>query len=252
MSDIDQRSQELAIEAEHILTTAKGYAVATVAEYEGAANELKTIKAKAKEIDGQRVFLKAPVLEQAKRIEDFFRAPLKFLADAESLLKRAMLSYQQAEEAKRLEAERKAQDAARKEQEDLRRKAAEAERVAAEKAAELRRLAEAAAAAGRADEASKLAAKAEAVTEKAEAKAGTIQEQAASVIIPTIAKELPKVAGISTRKVWKHRVTDARKVPRDYLMVNDKMLADFAKATKGAIPVDGVEFYSEEVMAAGA
>ena len=251
MSDIDQRSQELAIEAEHILTTAKGYAVSSVAEFENAANELKAIKAKAKEIDGQRVFLKAPVLEQAKRIEDFFRAPLKFLADAESLLKRAMLGFQQAEEAKRVEAERKAQEAARKEQEDLRRKAVEAERVAAEKAAELNRQAEAAAAAGRAEEAAKLAAKAEAVTEKAEAKAGAIQEQAASVIIPTIAREQPKISGISTRKVWKHRVADARKVPRDYLVVNEKMLADFAKATKGAIPVEGVEFYCEDVMAAG-
>lgn len=243
MSDIDQRSQELAIEAEHILTTAQGYAVSSVTEFENAANELKAIKAKTKEIDGQRVFLKAPVLEQAKRIDDFFRAPLKFLADAESLLKRAMLGFQQAEEAKRLEAERKAQEAARKEQEELRRKAADDER----KAKELQIQAEAAAASGDIETAIKLEARAEKLEDKADARV----EQAASVIIPTIAREQPKIAGISTRKVWKHRVADARRVPRDYLVVNEKMLADFAKATKGAIPVEGVEFYSEEVMAAG-
>lgn len=244
MSDIDQRSQELAIEAEHILTTAQGYAVSSISEFEFAANELKAIKAKAREIDGQRVFLKAPVLEQAKRIEDFFRAPLKFLLDAESLLKRAMLGFQQAEEAKRLEAERKAQEAARKEQDELRRKAADDER----KAKELQIQAEAAAASGDIETAIKLEARAEKLEDKADARV----EQAASVIIPTIAREQPKISGISTRKVWKHRVTDARKVPRDYLMVNEKMLSDFAKATKGAIPIEGVEFYCEEVMAAGA
>lgn len=244
MTDIiDDRAQELATESERLLVAAQSYAVTNVAEYEGAANELKAIKTKLKEVDGQRVFLKTPVLEQAKRIDDFFRAPLKFLADAETLLKRAMLTFQQAEEAKRREAERIAQEAARKAQEELRRKAAEDER----KASEIKRQAEEAAAAGNAAEAAKLAAKAEKLEDKAEAK----EEQASMVIMPTVASEQPKVAGISTRKVWKCRITDPRKVPREYLIVNEKMLADFAKATKGQIPVDGVEFYTEEIMSAG-
>jgi colicin import membrane protein len=248
---IDQKAQELAVEAEKILATATGFAVTTTTEYQAAGEELKRVKAKAKEVDGQRAFLKAPVLEQAKRIEDFFRAPLKFLTDAESILKRAMLTFQQAEEAKRQEAERRAQEAARREQEVLRRKAAEEERKAAEKADDLRRQAEEAAAAGRASEAAKLTAKAETIIEKATDKSENLQEQAQSVLMPTIASEQPKVAGISTRKVWKARVIDPRKVPREYLVVNEKMLDAFAKATKGAVPVDGIEFYSEDVMAAG-
>lgn len=248
---IDQKAQELATEAEGMLAVATGFSVATIDEYQAAGEELKRVKAKAKEVDGQRTFLKAPVLEQARRIEDFFRGPLKFLADAESLLKRAMLTFQKAEEAKRQEAERKAQEAARREQDEIRRKAAEDERRAAEKAAELRRQADEAAAAGRADEAARLASRAETVVERAADKAEGAEIKAQSVLIPTIAKEQPKVAGISTRKAWKARVVNVRQLPREYLIANDKMLAAFAEATKGEIPVAGVEFYAEDVMSAG-
>ena len=237
---IDQKAKELAFESEKMLVLVQALVVTTPDQYLSAALALKHIKAKAKEVDGQRVFLKAPALEQAKRVEDFFRAPLKYLSDAESLLKRCMLNYQQAEEAKRHEAERKLQEAARREQERLRIDAEDKER----KAAELRRLAEQATTQ---EEAAKINAKAAKIEIKAEEKTA----QADMVIMPTLARDQPKVAGISVRKSWKHRVTDSRKVPREYLIVNEKMLADFAKATKGQIAVDGVEFYVEEIMAAG-
>jgi len=248
---IDQKAQELATEAQKMLDAAKVFHVTTVAEYTAAAEDLKRIKAKAKEVDGQRVFLKAPALEQAKRVDDFFREPLRFLFDAEAFIKRSMIHYQQAEEEKRREAERRAQEIVRREQEELRRKAIEEELKAAEKAAELKRQAEEAAASGRVAEAAKLSAKAETVIEKAGAKSEELQARAQSVVMPSIVSEQPKVAGISTRKVWKARIADPRKVPREYLVVNEKMLDAFAKATKGAVSVEGVEFYSEDVMAAG-
>jgi hypothetical protein len=55
----------------------------------------------------------------------------------------------------------------------------------------------------------------------------------------------PKVAGISERAVWKARVVDEAKVPREYLMPDLKKLDRLAKAMKGAMTIAGVEFYEE-------
>lgn len=60
---------------------------------------------------------------------------------------------------------------------------------------------------------------------------------------------MPVVQGISTRTLWRARVIDAKLVPDEYKIVNDKMLQDIAKATKGKVAVPGVEFYSEQILA---
>lgn len=58
----------------------------------------------------------------------------------------------------------------------------------------------------------------------------------------------PKTAGVSTRFEWRARVVDAEKVPRHFLIVDEKALNAFAKATKGKTPVAGVEFYEAPVI----
>jgi hypothetical protein len=77
--------------------------------------------------------------------------------------------------------------------------------------------------------------------------------QAAAVVAPvvTVAPMAEKQKGESTRKIWKARVVDAAKVPRQWLMVNEKALDAYAKATKGVSPVSGVEFYEESQLAIG-
>jgi hypothetical protein len=77
------------------------------------------------------------------------------------------------------------------------------------------------------------------------------REQAAAVAAPVInlAPVVPKVEGVSVRKTWKARVVDETNVPREFLMVNEKALDAYAKATKGKIEVAGVEFYEQESMA---
>lgn len=59
----------------------------------------------------------------------------------------------------------------------------------------------------------------------------------------------PKTAGVSTRFEWRARVVDPMKVPRMFLVVDEKALAAYAKTTKGKYPVDGVEFYEAPVVA---
>lgn len=62
----------------------------------------------------------------------------------------------------------------------------------------------------------------------------------------------PKTAGVSTRFEWRARVVDPMKVPRMFLIVDEKALAAYAKATKGRCPVDGVEFYEAPIVGARA
>jgi hypothetical protein len=170
--------------------------------------------------------------------------------------KRAILTWDRAEEEKR-EAERRrlqaiADEQARKEREKAEaeaRRQREIEEAARRKAEEARRAAEAASAAERA----KLLKEAEAAERKAaaaQAKAEVQAETAAAVVAPTvqIAQAAPKEKGESTRGIWRARVINAGEVPREWLIVDEKALAAFAKATKGAKQISGVQFYEDKSL----
>jgi hypothetical protein len=75
--------------------------------------------------------------------------------------------------------------------------------------------------------------------------------QAQAIVAPVVevAQIAPKVEGVSTRKTWKARVIDAGQVPREFMTVNETALNAYARATKGKMPVAGVEFYEEESLA---
>ena len=140
---------------------------------------------------------------------------------------RARKERERAEAAARLQREKEA--AAQREADEARRKAAEAsnakERERLQKEAEARQKEATAAAA------------------KAQAK----EEKAATVSAPVIqvASTTPEVKGLSYREIWRARVVDAAKVPREYLVPNMDALNGIAKATKGTITIPGVEMYSE-------
>lgn len=220
MTDVnDPKALALAQEAETTLTLAKEYLIDGPEMYGLAAEELKAIKSKARDLDEMRKSMTRPLDDAKKRIMDFFNKPLSFLTEAESLIKRSMLTYDREQERKRKEEEDRLRAAARAEQERL-------QKEAEEKAAQLA---------------------AEGKTEQA------IEAAVVPVVpLPTVHVEQPKVAGISRRQNWKARIVDQMKVPRQFLTVDEKALNAYAKATKGEVPVDGVEFYAEDVIAAGA
>lgn len=214
---IDTEAQQQAEQASQMLARYDGFAVATVEDYQGAGGELKRIKSLAKIIDDKRKAMTRPLDESKKAIMDFFRGPLDALTKAEGLIKGAMLSYDREQERQRREEEER--------QRELQRK--EAERLA------------------------KLAEKAEARGD--EAKAEAFQERASVVAQAPVfvQKAMPVVQGVQRRKVWKYRVVDSAQVPREYMLINDQMLNSLAKSAKGTIHVPGVEFYEEEILAAG-
>lgn len=244
--------QELVTQAQGILAIAMEYKIDSVDMYQMAASELQTIKGRAKALDEKRKSITKPIDEAKTAVMDMFRQPLAILTEAEGVIKRALLTYDQEQEALRKAEEDRLREIARKEREALEAKAKEAERAAAEKAAALKKQAEEAAAAGNVAEAAKLEAKAETVTAKAEDRASALTMQAHAIAAPTVVREVPKVAGLSKQTVWHARVEDASLVPREYLVVNEKLLDGVAKSTKGAIKVPGVTFYAEIIAKSSA
>lgn len=246
--ELTPEAREVQAEADQALAVATEYRVTTHDEYSAAGDELTRIKAAQKRLDETRKSLTRPLDESKKRIMDFFRAPAEKLAEAEKAIKSACIGYQQEQERIRREEQRKAEEAARKERERLERLRIAAEQKAREKEAELRRQAAEADAAERA----KIEARMRADAEKAAAKQAEIDARAASVIAPVIHREAPKVEGLSTRTVWKFRITDARQLPPEYTIPDEKKIGQVVRALKGDTSIPGVEVYAEESMAARA
>ena len=196
-------------------------AVQSAESYQAAGAFLKDIKTAQKRVVAFFDPLKKSTRAAWQAVLAREKEMLGPLAAAESGVKRKMGAWHEAQERIRREQERKLQSAA----EAKARK--ERERLAARAAA----------------------ASAKGQTEKAE----SLEDKAAEVVAPVIAvqSEAPKVEGIKYRTTWKARVTKAEDVPREWLIVNDKALQSFARSTKGAVKVAGVEFYAEQGMAVG-
>lgn len=144
------------------------------------------------------------------------------LIEAESLLKRGLLGYQQEQERKRREEEARLAEIARKEQERLEARAVKA------------------------DDKGK--------TEKAD----ELRAQAATVAAPIVERTVPKLAGISTRKTYSYRVTDlkalcagiaAGTVPANAVIDNGPVLNKLATALKDEFKYPGVELVTNESIA---
>lgn len=215
--EITPQAQELAGQAEKMMTGYQGYKIISNAAYTIAADDLKKIKGKMKELDDERKSMTVPLDESKKRIMEFFRKPLDYLTQAETLIKRAMLGYQQEQERIRREEEARILDRQRKEAEKLRERA------------------EAQAAKGN-DE-----------------KAAALQEKAAEkeMMTPVITSTVEKVAGIQTKTVWKFDIENEVLIPREYLVPDMTKIGQVVRATKGTLKIAGVRIYSEDTIASG-
>lgn len=73
-------------------------------------------------------------------------------------------------------------------------------------------------------------------------------EEAQQVLATTRTVQSPQ--GVNVRHVWKPKVTDASKLPREYLMPNMSKLEAHAKAAKGQpAPIAGVTFTKVPIVA---
>lgn len=207
-----------------VLEVAQAYAVTSPEMYEAAASELRDIKARFKRLDDWEKSITRPMNAALAGVRAMFKTPKDTLSQAEGSIKRAMLRFQDEQEAKRRKAEAEAQERARKERE-------------------------------------KLAARAAAAAEKGQAeKAEVLQMQAETVAVPTIAKQTPTVSGISTREVWSAEVVDIKAlcraiadgvVPEVAVAANMTVLNQQARSLKAALNWPGVRAVSQKSLASG-
>lgn len=203
-------------ETQVIVAAAGAVVVKTVEQYALAGTELTRIKGAAKRLDELRTSITRPMDAAKKAVMDFFRAPAERLAAAEAQIKRAMLAYSNEQDRIRQAEQRKADEAAQRERDRISAQAAKAT------------------AAGK-DE-----------------KAAALEQRAAEVVAPVIQREPPKVAGVSTREVWKFAIVDAALVPREYTLIDESKIRRVVGAMKGDTAIPGVRVYAEKALAAGA
>ena len=56
----------------------------------------------------------------------------------------------------------------------------------------------------------------------------------------------PKVKGISSQDVYKWRIVNEDLIPKQYLMVNEKLINQIIKQTNGSFEIPGIEIYKEK------
>ncbi len=220
---IPEHVLEMSEEAGALLNSANKFTIGTDRQYEVASLDLKTIKNKIRAMDDQRKQMTRPVDEAKKQIMDFFRTPVGFLKDAECILKRSMLSYQ---DEKEREARKEQARLKKRQQEEQERLACEAEEI--EKAGD---------------------------SETANA----IIEHAATIPETIIVETTPKVTGVRTSIRWSAELlnkTDVIKgvldgsIPDIAIDINMKFFNQQAVSLKGAFNYSGVKVVSKKSIAA--
>ena len=137
----------------------------------------------------------------------------KPLADAESIVKTRMGAWKAAEDGRREAQQRAAREAERK---------AEEERVLAQ-AVELE-------------------------AENRPAEAERVLAAPVEVAPVVIRSAVPKVAGVSTGKVWKWEIVDRELIPREYFVLDDKAIRAVVRSQKSQARIPGIRFYSENTV----
>lgn len=196
--------------------------VETQDDYSYAADELKGVKKKYKELEENRKSITRNMDAAKKKVMDLFREPLGYLSKAEEILKDKMGNYNAKQERIREAELARAQEEQRKEQERLR---AEAEK-AMEKG-------------------------------DVEVAAALEFEADATPVVTTLPPE--KTEGISYREDWYAEVTDEADLitavlkgnaPSNLIIINMAVLNAMARTLKKGFNVPGVVAKTKKVMAA--
>ncbi len=64
--------------------------------------------------------------------------------------------------------------------------------------------------------------------------------------------KIPTIRGVSFTEKWHFQIVDAMKIPREYLMIDERKIQDVVDALKANTKIDGIEVYSGERVGAKA
>jgi hypothetical protein len=229
---------EKALEGEKLALSIK---IEDQISYGKAAEFLSEIKGKYKELEVERKKITVPLDNAKKAVQALFNRPKEVLESIEGIIKNKMIEYAEGQERKRQEEQARLDRIAEQE----RKKKEEQERAWREKEEAARREAARLEAEGKAEEARK----AQEAADKAAAKAEERSQAADDVFAPIAAPKVEKVAGVSYRENWTAEVVDFSLLPDVYKLPDMVKLNKQAKATKNSVPIPGVVFKMEKILA---
>jgi hypothetical protein len=239
--------------AQQALSFITDFKVDSAETYGLAADELKAIKARATQLEGQRTGITGPINQALKAINALFKGPADLLEQAERTLKGKMLAYDQEQQRIAAEERRRAEEAAAAERKRL------ADEAAARQAEADRQAAAAAAAARAGDE--QAAALATAAAQRAQAEAQTAATTSQMVMAAPVSVAQVKATGITTRKALDFEVTDLHALVKHVaerpellsLLVADSVkLRAYVKGLGLNANLPGVRVFETAVMSARA
>lgn len=238
--------EEVEIESKTLVKQAQEMQVITIEQYKISGEFFKSTK----KLQGLINEVFDPIIAKAhaahKEALEQKGKQLAPILQAEKMVTDKMLIYQKTEKARAKAEEDRLAEIQKKETKRLEKIAEEAE----EKAKELQKQAETLQETNPA-EAEKLKLRAEKATERAE----TITEQAqqTQAITPIVEVNIPKIKGVASPDIWKHKIEDFKalltfclaNLPSELIMENSVALGKLARATKGTLTIPGVTFYKE-------
>lgn len=217
-----QNKELLTSEVQHKLDTLlqlyTGYNVPKIEDSgtkETVLSWAKDIKLNIKELEVMQAEFLKPLKSMQDAIKAKFKPVLEVLEQAEKISKQKVLDY--AREQERLA---ELQRARQQEEEN---------RIAEERKKKLLEEAEAAALFSSPEEAK------------------IIEDQAKAIEPAKIGIVDVKQSG--ARKIWKFRIVDETKIPRNYLKIDEAKIGQMVRSCSGNIEIDGVEVYSEDSLA---
>lgn len=205
---VPQEDPELSASAKRMLAQAQALSVTTAEDYESAAVVLQHLTAREKEVEAEKAKLWDPLAKLTKSVQALFNPPLKVLDQAKKVVSGKMGAYALEQRNIALAAQQRADQEA----EDARQK---------------------------------LLHRAERATDDGNhARAEVLEARAESIQAPTVEVDIPKVSGISLRERWLFEVTELDKVPRGFLMVDERLIRAEVDAKKGSTNIPGVRVWS--------
>lgn len=61
-----------------------------------------------------------------------------------------------------------------------------------------------------------------------------------------VQRQVPKTVGVSSSQMWKFRITDVDKIPREFMVPDEKMIGQIVRASKSKTNIPGIEVYTED------
>ena len=221
---IKRPDEALFRKSEDLLASARSYRIVSPDVAIAAGEDLVAVKTLAKQVEEKRTAITGPINQALREVNALFKPAQEWLAEAERLLKGALLAFN-AEQARIAgEAQAKADAEAAKEREKLERQAERAD------------------AKGRTAEAEEL------------------HSRAQAQVAPVVTSAAPKIAGLVGRETWRAEVLDKAALVRHVvearpdlmalLQVDQAGLNGLARTLKDALVLPGVRVVKEASIAA--